>query len=143
MKVIVALDESPVSRIATESVAQRLWPTGTEFLLCTVLDPYKWTSHDGLQAANFQESKELWCKQTLKYLDEQAYELKQLLDGCSVSFDVMIGNIAEQIALLATNWSADVIVVGSHGRKGVRRYVLGSVAEAIVDLAPCDVEVIM
>ncbi len=142
MKVIVALDESPFSRIATESVAQRLWPTGTEFLLCTVLDADKWTSHEGIQTVKFQESKKLWCQQTLKYLDEQAYELKQLVDGCSVRFDVMTGNIAEEISLLANNWPADVIVVGSHGRQGVRRYVLGSVAEAIVDLAPCDVEVI-
>jgi nucleotide-binding universal stress UspA family protein len=46
-------------------------------------------------------------------------------------------HVAETIAELAKNWNADMLVVGTHGRRGVSRLLLGSVAERIVRLATC------
>lgn len=43
--------------------------------------------------------------------------------------------IAEIIEEEATNWPADLIVIGTHGRRGVRRLLLGSVAEGVVRIA--------
>jgi nucleotide-binding universal stress UspA family protein len=48
-------------------------------------------------------------------------------------------SIADQIAQLAADLEADLIVVGTHGRRGVSRLLLGSTAEATVRLAPCPV----
>jgi nucleotide-binding universal stress UspA family protein len=42
----------------------------------------------------------------------------------------------------AKEWPADVIVIGSHGRAGVTRVLLGSVAEAVMRHAPCPVLVV-
>jgi nucleotide-binding universal stress UspA family protein len=42
----------------------------------------------------------------------------------------------------ADSWGADLIVVGSHGRTGLKRLVLGSVAAAVVAHAHCSVEVV-
>jgi nucleotide-binding universal stress UspA family protein len=47
--------------------------------------------------------------------------------------------IAEEIAQLAADLEADLVVVGTHGRKGLSRLLLGSSAEATVRLAPCPV----
>jgi nucleotide-binding universal stress UspA family protein len=55
---------------------------------------------------------------------------------------VRVGPIAEQLAALATELEADLVVVGTHGRRGVRRLVMGSVAEKTVRLAPCPVLVV-
>jgi nucleotide-binding universal stress UspA family protein len=46
-------------------------------------------------------------------------------------------HVADTIAELARNWRADLLVVGTHGRRGVTRLLLGSVAERIVRVAPC------
>ena len=47
--------------------------------------------------------------------------------------------IAEEVAQLAADLEADLVVVGTHGRKGLSRLLLGSSAEATVRLAPCPV----
>lgn len=52
---------------------------------------------------------------------------------------IEIGNPAEKIAAYAKNHPVDVIVISSHGRRGISRFFLGSVAEQVVRLAPCPV----
>jgi len=49
---------------------------------------------------------------------------------------------AEELAQIAADLEADLVVVGTHSRKGIARLVLGSVAEAVVRLAPCPVLVV-
>ncbi len=54
---------------------------------------------------------------------------------CHVRWDAP----GEEIAQLASDVEADLVVVGTHGRRGLSRMVMGSVAEAVVRLAPCPV----
>jgi len=49
---------------------------------------------------------------------------------------------SEEIARLASDIGADLVVVGTHGRRGLSRLLLGSVAEGTVRLAPCPVLVV-
>jgi len=49
---------------------------------------------------------------------------------------------SEEIAALAADLRADLVVVGTHGRRGLSRLLLGSVAEGVVRLAPCPVLVV-
>lgn len=49
---------------------------------------------------------------------------------------------AEEIAQLAADLEADLVIVGTHGRRGLSRLLLGSTAEATVRLAPCPVLVV-
>jgi nucleotide-binding universal stress UspA family protein len=55
---------------------------------------------------------------------------------------VRFDSIAEEIAQLAADLEADLVVVGTHGRRGLSRVLLGSSAEATVRLAPCPVLVV-
>jgi nucleotide-binding universal stress UspA family protein len=55
---------------------------------------------------------------------------------------VAIGSPAERIVALAAAADADVIVVGTHGRHGLERILLGSVAEEVLRRAPCGVFVL-
>jgi len=74
-------------------------------------------------------------------------QLKQLLDdaitkassaGCQVERQMVAANHrrpAEAIADAARDWKADLIVVGTHGRRGFQRLLVGSVAEHLTQLA--------
>jgi nucleotide-binding universal stress UspA family protein len=59
-----------------------------------------------------------------------------------VAVYVTTGAAAERIVALADAIEADLIVVGTHGKSGVKRLLLGSVAEEVVRRAPCGVYVI-
>lgn len=48
-------------------------------------------------------------------------------------------DIAQRIVTVARQTGADVLVMGTHGRRGFRRLVLGSVAERVLRIAPCPV----
>jgi nucleotide-binding universal stress UspA family protein len=52
---------------------------------------------------------------------------------------LVIGDPAVAVAELAASEGVDLIVMGTHGRTGLRRLLMGSVAEAIVRRAPCPV----
>jgi nucleotide-binding universal stress UspA family protein len=55
---------------------------------------------------------------------------------------VQTGTPATAITKAAKDWPADLIVIGSHGRSGMRRALLGSVAEGVMRNAPCPVLVV-
>ncbi|WP_319421244.1 universal stress protein [Pleurocapsa sp. FMAR1] len=67
-------------------------------------------------------------------LDEMGYR--------EIQIDVAIGDPSTQIVDYAKEIEADLIVMPSHGRKGVSRFLLGSVAERVVRLSPCPVLVL-
>ncbi len=46
-------------------------------------------------------------------------------------------HVAETITEVAHDWKADLLVIGTHGRRGVSRLLIGSVAERVVRLSPC------
>lgn len=56
-----------------------------------------------------------------------------------INFVVRIGDPAEEISVYAKETMPEFVLVSSHGRKGIARFFLGSVAERVVRLAPCPV----
>lgn len=65
--------------------------------------------------------------------------LEEELGTLKVSVHVRFGAIAEAILQVAVDYDADLIVVGTHGRKGIEKLVLGSVANDLVRIARCPV----
>lgn len=55
---------------------------------------------------------------------------------------VLVGDVREAILDCAADWHADLIVVGSHGLRGIQRFLLGSVSEFVVRHASCSVEIV-
>lgn len=63
--------------------------------------------------------------------------------GLETSAHVVQDHSRSGIIDYADNWGADLIVVGSRGQSGITRFLMGSVALAVVRHAPCSVEVTM
>lgn len=59
--------------------------------------------------------------------------------GVPVDVIVVTGNVASEIVQVAAELPADIIVIGTHGRSGFERLMLGSVTERILRRAPCPV----
>jgi nucleotide-binding universal stress UspA family protein len=143
MKVLVAVDGSECSSAAVDAVAESHWPNNTQFLVITVVEPiyYEYALPGAYLPSLDGAQKELYayCQ---GLVDAKVSHIKSSIAGSEVSGKVMDGLIAETIIDAAQDWDADMLVVGSHGRKGFQKFLLGSVAEKVAAHSPCSVQII-
>ena len=83
---------------------------------------------------------EIMTKESTKKLEE----IKKDLSAKSVEMEmeVKFGNTAETILEVAKDRGVDLIVLGSHGRHGAKKFFLGSISSKVVDHAHCDVLIV-
>ncbi len=62
--------------------------------------------------------------------------------GVPARSETRLGDVATEIITAAVEWEADLIVMGSHGRTGLGRVLLGSVARNVLSHAPCSVLIV-
>lgn len=79
-----------------------------------------------------------WLRRRLDALHEEAEEIT----GGVVFVELLAGDPAEEIVRYAGRHDVDLLVLGTHGHSGMKRLVLGSVAEQVVRRAPCAVLVV-
>lgn len=144
MKVIAALDVSDHSEAALKSIASRPWSAGTEITLISVIDLGLY-DHEGWNANNIinlnQLNKKLVAERT-QYLDLAVDKLKKKLPQCKIERRVLQGRAREGILNDAKHFEPDLLIMGSHGHTGVKRMLLGSVAESVMINAVCPVEIV-
>lgn len=83
-----------------------------------------------------------WLEQHVERARVDAMRHGEPIEADRVSVHVRVGDADEELIALAKTLAADLLVVGTHGRSGFKRMVLGSVAESLVRVAPCSVLVI-
>ena len=69
----------------------------------------------------------------------QAVVEKRISDKVRIHTKVVVGDPGDEIVKMAADDYADIIVIGTHGLTGWRRFIFGSVAEKVVRLASCPV----
>ena len=74
-----------------------------------------------------------------EHIRKMGSSVNSLHDESPVSLHIRFGEAAATIHQVAIDYDADLIVVGTHGRRGLERLVLGSVAESLVKIAHCPV----
>jgi len=145
MKVLIAIDDSPCSAYALENVALRPWPENTLFQIIMVVEPllydYEYALSSKLSSV-LAEAKNEFRDYSQELVKTKVSQFKQCSSQSAVTGKIIDGLVNDSILEEAENWNADLIVLGSHGRKGIKKLVLGSVAETIASHAPCSVEII-
>ena len=91
-------------------------------------------------AVNFHEACLHDEVESRDYLKEVEVRLRSR--GVNVQSHILPGAASEQIAQFAQQQRVDLIVVTSHGRSGLSRLMLGSVAETLARTAPCPVMIL-
>ena len=142
MKILLAVDDSPHSNYATESVAARPWPADALMRVLSIAPNLVQPGVDIYYGLAIQ------YEETLAQLHRNAEALvKRTADllrakGLTAEERVEVGDPRVAIVDEATKWRADMIVIGSHGYTGLRRLLLGSVSNYVVNHAHCSVEII-
>lgn len=143
MKILIATDFSECSMLALDFVLGKHWAADTEICIVNAVEPI-YTSY-GIAGGYVQpmvDAHHEQVQEARKLLAEKIEQLKKAFPECTINGFVIEGAPAECIIDQAAEWDADLIVLGSHGRKGFERFFLGSVAEKVVAHAPCSVNIV-
>lgn len=135
LKIVCAVDLSESSRPAVEQAASLARRFDAKLVVVHV-----WSEPPGAREAALAPPS-LFAKMQAdveEKLDAWKREAERIA-GSEVRAVLATGSPASEVARIADAERADLVVVGTHGRKGLPRFVLGSVAEAIVRQSPCTV----
>jgi nucleotide-binding universal stress UspA family protein len=142
-KVLVAIDGTGLSELVPKSLAKQVAPDQTEVLVLEVVEPLVSSvppeMSPGYQPEMTVRRKEL--RDRAKGIVNPAVEVFRKA-GFRADGRVIESDIKEGVIQTAAEWSADLIVVTSHARKGMAKFFHRSVAEAIVHEASCSVLVL-
>lgn len=143
MKTLLAVDGSSFSRKACDLVASQMLPQGAEVLVLQVVEPFFYSTPPQMAPGYAPEIAER-LKDALKQAEGSVAQAAQTLRavGFNVKTRVVEAEVRTGILDVAAEWRADLIVLGSHGRRGLERFMLGSVAESVARHARCSVLIV-
>ncbi|HLY99626.1 MAG TPA: universal stress protein [Candidatus Angelobacter sp.] len=144
MKILLAVDDSKFSSAATQALSAQIPDRNSEVLVLEVVEPLYFSAPPEM-APNYAPEMALRQKDEIKHANETVIRNAEALRRAGftkVNSKVMEGETRSSILNTAADWRPDLIVLGSHGRKGIQRFLLGSVAEFVARHAPCSVLVV-
>lgn len=145
MRILLAVDGSPCSVSAVEELASRPWPAKSHIRIVSAYQVPLSPSPEGwsLSSENYEQMERVVREQSQSIVNQTERELRGKVDSSiSVESDLLIGSPGPAIIEESERWRADLIVVGSHGYSALKRFLLGSVSQAVVSHAKCSVEVV-
>jgi len=141
MKILLAIDDSKFSEAAAQAVIRQMKTDGAEVCVIHVVE--KLLLMPDLLPGTIEEleaSAERFRKRGEELVSRVADQLRAA--GLRARSVVKEGDHRAEILDYADHWGADLIVLGSHGWKGLDRFLMGSVAEYVARHAKCSVEIV-
>ncbi|MGE5318812.1 MAG: universal stress protein [Hyphomicrobiaceae bacterium] len=133
--ILVAIDGSQTSELALKEAIQLAKGMAAELRVVNVVDEVN------LNWAEYPNMTEIWDalvaggRALLGRAAATAADAGVQADTRLIEMDKLGDRIPEALAREADSWPADLIVVGTHGRRGLSHVIMGSVAEGIVRVA--------
>jgi nucleotide-binding universal stress UspA family protein len=153
-KILVALDRSEMAQQVFAQALALAQLTGASLMIQYVLSaeeegsPYvpmlsSFDYYPGLNTSSFEYYQKEWDtfkNEGLKML--QSFSAEANTAGVNTEFTQSLGVPGRLICDLASNWGAELIVVGRRGRSGLAELFLGSVSNYVLHHAPCSVQIV-
>lgn len=131
-RLLVPYDFSEHSRKALDTALALARHFGSEIILANVLE------YEGFGVDSVAFPLEAWWADREETTTEALKKLA-LDTGLKVTPIVCSGRAWDEVVRIAQEMKVDLIVIATHGRTGLRHFLIGSVAERIVQHAPCPV----
>lgn len=137
-----------MSEAAVAEVAALPWPPDSEARIISIIGFYALAAPEGwLVPESYYEN--LLQRQQEQARNAVAQAERQIIasnerraEPLKVSTEIINGDPREAIPQEAASWQADLIVVGSHGWRGLKRWWLGSISSAVLSHAHCSVLIV-
>jgi len=135
--ILCPVDFSEASHNAIRYACEFARSMGSKVYLLNVVEPRAMAADMALNYIPVEEELEKAAVEDLKPILQQALDA-----GITAQSEVMIGTPADVILQQAADWDVNLLIMGSHGKTGLSRLLMGSVAEAVVRKAACPVLIV-
>ncbi|KTC80280.1 universal stress protein [Legionella cherrii] len=131
-QIMVAVDDTKASTLALKEAIKLAKNQNSKLRVIHIID----TLYEG------DVDRESFVELTRKQGQEVLNSMKKMLSRAKVEFEMKLSElipskaqIAEKLVDEATSFSADLIVIGTHGRRGIHHILTGSVAEEVIRIS--------
>lgn len=144
MKILMATDGSEFSKKAAAQICKDFAGKVDALKVVSVFEAFAPMAAEpfAVSADYYQQLEKAAHDQAEGFVKEVTGEFRAAFPNATISSEVTMGSPNRIIVDAATEWGADLIVVGSHGRGFWGRVMLGSVSDAVLHNAPCSVMVV-
>lgn len=144
MKILLAVDGSSGSDAAVQHVLARPWPRGSEVKIISVVELLTTVTPENFWVPDnyYLHLEQSLQEQARAAIERAEARFKEAQSELAVSTEIINGVAKEVIVEEAERWGADLIVLGSHGHRALRRFLFGSVSQAVISHAHCSVEIV-
>jgi nucleotide-binding universal stress UspA family protein len=135
-RILVAVDGSDTSKLALKEAIKLAKEQHSALRLVHVVDPGEiFMVFEGPYGVNYQQALNAAGEKIIADSSMIAGLAGIVFEAASIGIEKRGKHIYDAIEDEAERWRADLIVVGTHGRRGIRRLYLGSVAEGLTRIA--------
>jgi nucleotide-binding universal stress UspA family protein len=143
MKILLATDGTKYSEAATQAITATFDPKNSNILILQAVEPLSYSTPPQMApgyAPELAQKREEQKQQAQHSLAKAAKTLQAA--GFAVETRIVEADPRNAILDVADEWNTDLIVLGSHGRRGIQKFLIGSVAESVARHARCSVLIV-
>ena len=132
--IVFATDGSPSAAKASQTAIELARTNGAKLTVVFVIDPYPYMSLGEGTGDAFQAYMNAAYAASAKVTEDLVEQAKKA--GVTMEKSVVEGDdVASAIVMVAEQQGGDLVVVGSHGRTGIQKFILGSVASKVLTMS--------
>jgi nucleotide-binding universal stress UspA family protein len=135
-RILVAVDGSETSSLALREAIELAKDQHASLRIIYIVDlTLIYTDLGAPFAAEYQKALRAAGEKVITACSAVARSSAVEFDAATIPIDTIGQHIHDAVEDEAKRWQADLIVIGTHGRRGIRRFLLGSVAEGVIRVA--------